>query len=178
MYGKFQDLHACLTVHMGTRDEGESNSLIPSSPRIAKLGTPGTIATLASDSQWTNTSSAVNARNLLIVAGASSTMLVDGFSSNGDHRAPGAECGLRANTTAEIKLAIMRRVRISPRLQIPLTVNAKTDFRDDGSTYGIAISFTVQTIRSIPAASWVGTLANWEQVTYTRSQQPKFADAL
>lgn len=83
------------------RDKKFVNSFIPQG---CKEAIPGTVITVGSGSQWGDVSSTVNARDLMIVAGAAKTVSVGGFLSNGGHGPLSAKYGLGADMVAEIEL--------------------------------------------------------------------------
>lgn len=172
------------------KEKAFTNSFVPQG---CKAAIPGTVITVGSGSQWGDISSAANARDLMVVAGAAKTVSVGGFFSNGGHGALSAKYGLGADMIVEIELVTaagelikanecqnedyfwaMRGVGIFT--QLLSTVNANLTFKGGGSTYGVAISYTFQTIPSVPTARWVGSLANWDQLTYMHSQWPKLAE--
>ncbi|KAE9985631.1 hypothetical protein BLS_006714 [Venturia inaequalis] len=155
----------------GMKEKRFVNSFVPQGCTSA---IPGTVITVGAGSQWGDVSSAVNARDLMVVAGAAKTVSVGGFFSNGGHGALSAKYGLGADMVAEIEL-----VTAAGDL-----IKANECQNEDyfwamrgggGSTYGVAVSYTIQTIPSVPTARWAGSLANWDQLIYMHSQWPKLA---
>ncbi|TLD37118.1 FAD-binding domain-containing protein [Venturia nashicola] len=157
----------------GMKEKKFTNSFVPEG---CKSAIPGTVITVGSGSQWGDVSKEVKARELMVVAGAHTTVSVGGFFSNGGHGALSAKYGLGADMVAEIEL-----VTAAGEL-----IKANECQNEDyfwamrgggGSTYGVAVSYTIQTIPSVPTARWAGSLANWDQLTYMHAQWPRLAAA-
>jgi FAD/FMN-containing dehydrogenase len=73
-------------------------------PKGCNITIPGQVVTVGSGSQWGEISSAANGRSVIVVGGASRSVSVGGFLSNGGHGSLSAKFGLGADMVAEIEL--------------------------------------------------------------------------
>ncbi|TID15255.1 FAD-binding domain-containing protein [Venturia nashicola] len=146
------------------------------SPSGCKISIPGPAVTVGSGSQWGEVFDAAQGRNIGLVGGNFKSVSVGGHISGGGHGLLSAKYGLAADNVLEITL-----VNANGEAIIANECQNSEYFwamrGGGGSTYGVAMSYTLQGIRSGASANYRSTLNGWDQITYMHSQWPKIAAA-
>jgi hypothetical protein len=121
--------------------------------------------TAGAGTRWQAVTSQARSRSLAVVSGAFSTVSLGGFLSNGGHGALSAKYGLGADQVYEIDL-------VTPMGKI-ITANEcqNKDYfwamrGGGGSTYGVALTYTIRAHPSVQSASYRVTLRGWSEITY------------
>jgi hypothetical protein len=143
-------------------------------PEGCNFEIPGPGLTAGSGSQWGELTPAATKNNAMLVGGASKTVSLGGFLSNGGHGALSAKFGLGADMVMEIE-AVTADGKIVKANECQNQDLFWAMRGGGGSTYAVAVSYTIQAIKTVPTAKWQGRLRSWEQIIYMHQQWPKLA---
>jgi hypothetical protein len=144
-------------------------------PEGCKQAISGPAVTAGAGNQWGDLTTAANGRNVMLVSGASKTVSLGGFVSNGGHGALSAYFGLAADMVMEIE-AVTADGKIIKANECQNQDYFWAMRGGGGSTFAVAVSFTMQAIRTIPTARYRGRLNSWEEIIYMHQQWPKLAE--
>jgi hypothetical protein len=144
-------------------------------PEGCNFEIPGPGVTAGSGSQWGDLSSAASKNNAMLVSGASKTVSLGGFLSNGGHGALSAKFGLGADMVLEIE-AVTADGKVVKANECQNQDLFWAMRGGGGSTYAVAVSYTIQAIKTLPTAKWQGRLRSWDEIIYMHQQWPKLAE--
>jgi hypothetical protein len=143
-------------------------------PKNCRFSIAGAAVTAGAGSQWSSVTSQAKDRSLAVVSGAFGTVSLGGFLSNGGHGALSAKFGLGADQVYEIDL-------VTPMGDI-ITANECQNQEyfwamrgGGGSTYGVALAYTIKAYPSMPSASYRTSLNGWSEISYWFRNWPKLA---
>ncbi|KAF2668007.1 FAD-binding domain-containing protein [Microthyrium microscopicum] len=144
------------------------------SPKGCDLVIDGPAVTAGSGSQWGELNAEADKRKLALVSGGFNSVSLGGFLSNGGHGGLSAKYGFGADMVLQIEL-------VTPSGEI-ITANEcqNTDYfwamrGGGGSTYGVALTYTLKALPTFRTAMWIGFASGWDEIAYLHSQWPKLA---
>ncbi|KAF2405056.1 FAD-binding domain-containing protein [Trichodelitschia bisporula] len=145
------------------------------SPKGCARPINGPAVTVGAGSLWSEIYASARAKgNVNVVGGYRGSVSVGGYIGNGGHGELSAKYGMAADMVLEIDL-------VTPSGEI-ITANEcqNQDYfwamRGGGaSTYGVALTFTLQAVRSGPTAKYTGFVGGWNELAALHRQWTKFA---
>ncbi|KAF2431185.1 FAD-binding domain-containing protein [Tothia fuscella] len=143
-------------------------------PKGCTKAIPGAAVTAGAGSQWGDLTSSANSRDVMLVAGASRTVSLGGFLSNGGHGSLSAYFGLGADMVLEID-AVTADGKIIKANECQNQDLFWAMRGGGGSTFAVATAYTMQAPRTVPTARYRGRLNNWDEIVYMHKQWPKLA---
>ena len=132
-------------------------------PQGCRFSIPGAAVTAGAGNQWQAVTSQAKDRDLAVVSGAFATVSLGGFLSNGGHGGLSAKYGLGADQVYEIELVTpMGEHIIANECQNQDYFWAMRG--GGGSTYGIALAYTIKAYPSMRSAYYRTSLKGWDEI--------------
>lgn len=146
----------------------------PFQPLGCSITIPGAAVTVGAGAQWGQVNSAARKRRLNVVSGAFSTVSLGGFLANGGHGPLSAKYGLGADNVYQIEL-------LSPASEIIVANECQnTEYfwamrGGGGSTYGVALRYTIAAHKDVGVARYSTKLYGWTEIANWHRGWPKLA---